>query len=219
MQNDEPTLPQGVGYEPDAATVPSAHSDAPTWPPAGARPPRPLGPDRSPLLWLSLGATGMAVMGLLGILLFNRLGVFTPRGTLGSPGPTSALSGSTSLPSPTATTSPGPLAGGLQVSPSGLRLGCDGDQRTQQVILVNAGPTDVMWQAVVAAAADRAGIAITPNQGALAAGASVSVVLENTTWSSTSDGSSHQEGMISFVPASAPAGAPASLSYRLDLCH
>jgi hypothetical protein len=217
MQNDEPTLPQHIGYDPDAATLPGAYSDAPTWPPAGVRAPRPLGPDRSPLLWLSLGATGMAIIGLLGVLLFNRLGVFTPRGTTGSPGPTSALSGSTTLPSPTATTSPGPLVGGLQVSPGSLRLGCDGDQRTQEVILANAGPTDAQWQAVVVAAADRAGIAITPNQGALAVGASVSVLLENTTWSSTSEGSSHQEGVISFVPASA--GAPASLSYRLDLCH
>jgi hypothetical protein len=98
-------------------------------------------------------------------------------------------------------------------------LGCDEDERTQEVVLVNAGPVDVEWQAVVDPAADRAGIAITPNQGDLDAGASVSVQLENTTQSSDSGGSSHREGVIRFVPASADAGEVASLSYRLDRCH
>src|SRR5262249_44323995 len=59
----------------------------------------------------------------------------------GSPGPTSALS------SPTGATSPGPLTSGLQVTPSNVRLGCDGDERTQEVVLANAGPADVEWQA------------------------------------------------------------------------
>jgi hypothetical protein len=213
VQNDEPTLPPRIRYEPVDATDPNAFSEAPTWPPAGERPLPPLRPDRSPLLWLSLGAIGVVVISLLGGLLLNQLGVFTPRGATGSPGPTSAHS------SPTATTSPGPLAGGLQVTPSSVRLGCDGDERTQEVVLVNAGPADVEWQAVVATAADRAGIAITPNQGDLDAGDNLSVQLENTTQSSDSEGSSHREGVIRFVPASADAGAVASLSYRLDLCH
>jgi hypothetical protein len=98
-------------------------------------------------------------------------------------------------------------------------LGCDGDERTQEVVLVNAGPADVEWQAVVDTAADQAGIAIKPNQGDLDAGESVSVQLVNTTQSSDSGGSSHREGVIRFVPASAETGASVSLSYRLDRCH
>jgi hypothetical protein len=218
VQDDEPTLPPRIRYEPVAAPDPDAFSEAPTWPPVGERPLPPRRPDRSPLLWLSLGAIGVGAIGvvvisLLGGLLLNQLGVFTARGATGSPGPTTALS------SPTGATSPGPLVGGLQVTPSSVRLGCDGDERTQEVVLVNAGPADVAWQAVVATAADRAGIVITPNQGDLDAGDSVSVQLENTTQSSNSEGSSHREGVIRFGPASADAGASASLSYRLDLCH
>ena len=213
MQDEEPTLPPSIGYGPDDATDPNIFSEAPTWPPVGERPLPPRRPDRSPLLWLSLGAIGVVVISLLGGLLLNQLGVFAPRGATSSPGPTTALS------SPTGATSPGPLAGGLQVTPSSVRLGCDGDERTQEVVLVNSGPADVEWQAVVDTAADRAGIAITPNQGNLDAGESVSVQLENTTQSSDSEGSSHREGVIRLVPASADAGASASLSYRLDLCH
>jgi hypothetical protein len=168
---------------------------------------------------LSLVAIGVVVISLLGGLLLNQLGVFTPRGATGSPGPTGALSGPTALPSTSATTSPSALLAGLQVTPSSVRLGCDGDERTQEVVLVNAGPAVVEWQAVVDTAADRAGIAIKPNQGDLDAGESVSVQLVNTTQSSDSGGSSHREGVIRFVPASADAGAPVSLSYRLDRCH
>jgi hypothetical protein len=219
VQDDEPTLPPRIGYGPVDVTDPNAFSEAPTWPPERERPLPPHRPDRSLLLWLSLGAIGVVVIGLLGGLLLNQLGMFAPRGATGSPGPTSALSSPTTLASPTITTSPGPLAGGLQVTPSSVRLGCDEGERTQEVVLVNSGPVDVEWQAVVDTAADRAGIAITPNQGDLAAGESVSVQLENTTQSSDSGGSSHREGVIRFVPTSADAGAPASLSYRLDRCH
>jgi hypothetical protein len=213
VQDDEPTQPPHIGYGPDDATDPNAFSETPTWPPVGERSLPPRRPDRSPLLWLSLGAIGVVIIGLLGGLLLTQLGVFAPRGATGSPGPTTALS------SPTGATSPGPLAAGLQVAPSSVRLGCDGDERMQEVVLVNGGPADMEWQAVVDTAADRAGIAITPNQGDLDAGESVSVQLENTTQSSDSKGSSHREGVIRFVPASADAGASASLSYRLDLCH
>jgi hypothetical protein len=219
MQDDEPTLPPRIRYVPVDAPDPDAFSEAPTWPPADERPVPPLRPDGSPLLWLIVGAIGVVITSLLGGLLLNQLGMFAPRGATGSPGPTSALSGPTALPSPTATTSLSVQVGGLKVTPSSVRLGCDGDERTQEVVLVNAGQAVVEWQAVVDTAADRAGIAITPNQGDLDAGESVSVQIENTTQSSDSGGSSHREGVIRFVPASADAGVPASFSYRLDRCH
>lgn len=48
MQDDDPTLPPRLRYEPVDAPDPDAFSEAPTWPPAGERPLPPLRPDRSP---------------------------------------------------------------------------------------------------------------------------------------------------------------------------
>jgi hypothetical protein len=217
MQNDEPTLPYHIGYPPDAATDPGAFGEAPTWPPAAERSPRPLVPDHSLLLWLSLGTTGAVLIGLIGLLLLNQLGVFASHGAPGSSVPNSALGSPTTTPSPTATASPLAFSGWLQVTPSSVRLRCDGDQRTQVVVLANTGPQAVQWQAVVDVSADQTGIAITPAQGNLDAGTTVSVQLENTTQSS-SQGGSDSEGVIRFVPTTATAGSPPSLSYRLDNC-
>jgi hypothetical protein len=221
MQNDEPTLPpHHLGAPPDATTDPGAFAEAPTWPPAVERSPRPLVPDRSPLLWLSLGATGAVLIGLVGLLLLNQLGVFALRGAPGSAGPPSALGSPTTAPTPppTATASSRAVSSSLQVTPSSVRLGCDGDQRTQVVVLANTGSQPVQWQAVVDVSADQAGIFIAPHQGDLDAGASVSVQLENTTQSSSSQGGGQSEGSIRFVPTSATAGSPTRLSYRLDTC-
>jgi len=159
------------------------------------------------------------LIGLVGLLLLNQLGVFATRG--GPPGssvPNSALGSPTTTPPPTATASSLAFSGWLQVTPSSVRLRCDGDQRTQFVVLANTGPQTVQWQAVVDVSADQAGIAMAPNQGDLDAGATVSVQLENTTQSSHSQGGSHSEGVIRFVPTTATAGSPPSLNYRLDNC-
>jgi hypothetical protein len=220
MQNDEPTLPQHLGSPPDSTSDPSVFAEAPTWPPAFERSPRPLVPGRSPLLWLGLGATGTVLIGLVGLLLLNQLGMFTLRGAPGLAGPPSALGSPTSMPTPppTATASSLAVSSSLQVTPSSVRLGCDGDQRTQVVILANTGSQPVQWQAVVDVSADQAGIAIAPHQGDLDAGATVSVQLENTTQPSSSQDGGHSEGIIRFVPTSATAGSPPRLSYRLDSC-
>lgn len=218
MQNDEPTLPHHIGYSPDAPTDPGAFAEAPTWPPAVEHAPRPLAHDRSPLFWLSLGATGAVLIGLVGLLLLNQLGVFALRGAPGSSVPNGALGSPTIAPSPTATASSHAFSTWLQVTPSSVRLRCDGDQQTQFVVLANNGPQTVQWQAVVDVSADQAGITIAPNQGDLDAGATVSVQLENTTQSSHSQDGSHSEGVIRFVPTTATAGSPPSLSYRLDNC-
>jgi hypothetical protein len=217
MQNDEPTLPPHIGYPPDATTDPGAFGEAPTWPPAAERSPRRLVPDGSPLFWLSLGATGAVLIGLVGLLLLNQLGVFTARGASGSSVPKSALGLPTSTPLPTATASVLAFSDWLQVTPSSVRLRCDGDQQTQFVVLTNTGPQAVQWRAVVEASTDQARIAIAPNQGDLAAGATVSVQLDNITQSS-SDGGSDSEGVIRFVSMAASAGSPPGLSYRLDNC-
>src|SRR5262249_39255252 len=100
MQNDEPTLPHRVGFASDDAADPDIYPEAPTWPPVGERSAGLPGPDRSPLLWLSLGATGVAVLGLLAVLLLNQLGVFA---SLGAPGPLGPFVPTTAPSSPTAT--------------------------------------------------------------------------------------------------------------------
>ena len=219
MQNNEPTPPQPIGYEPDAVTDPGTYSEAPTWPPAAERSPRPLAPERSALLWVSIGATGVALSGLLAVLLLNQLGVFALRGASGPVGPNTALSSPTATSAPTATTSTLPLASPLQVTPGNVRLGCDGGEQVQVIVLANSGPKDLEWQVLVDGSRDQAGIAITPNLGSLAAGDSVSVQLANTTQSSTSQDGGHREGVIQFEPTTTAAGSPASLSYRLDFCH
>jgi len=221
MQNNEPTLPHHINSTPDAITEPGAFAEAPTWPPAAERSPRPLVPVRSPLLWLSLGTTGAVLIGLVGLLLLNQFSMFASRGAPGASGPTSELGNpTTTTPTqlPSATASALAVAGWLRVAPSSVRLRCDGDQRLQVLVLANTGPQPVQWQAVVDMSADHAGIAIAPNQGVLDAGASVSVQLENTTKSSSSQGGGHSEGVIRFVPTSATAGSPPRLSFRLDTC-
>jgi hypothetical protein len=217
MQNDEPTLPPHIDYPPDATTDPRTFGEAPTWPPAAERSLRPRVPDGSPLLWLSLGATGAVLIGLVGLLLLNQLGMFASRGAPGASVPQRTPGTPTSTPLSTATASVLAVSNWLQVTPSSVRLRCDGDQQTQVVVLANTGPQAVQWQAVVEVSADQARIAITPAQGNLAAGATVSVQLENITQSS-SQGGSDSEGVIRFVSTTATAGSPPALSYRLDNC-
>jgi hypothetical protein len=106
----------------------------------------------------------------------------------------------------------------LQVLPSSVQLGCDGDQRTQVVILSNGGPQRVHWQAVLTGSGDQAGVSVDPTQGDLDAGAGVSVKIANTTHSSDSQGASSQQGVIRFTPTSADAGSPSTLSYAAAGC-
>jgi hypothetical protein len=167
------------------------------------------------LLGVSLGANAvllLAVLGLLGLLLFNHAILLGPDGSAGSSGPGAAQS------SPTDTSSPTPLAGWLQVTPSSVQLGCDGDQRTQVVVVANTGPQQVHWQAVLTGSADQVGVAVDPTEGDLDAGASVSVKVKNTTHSSDSQNGSSQQGVIRFAPTSADAGSPPSLSYTAMGC-
>ena len=231
MRDDAPTLPNLGGYEPGTVTDPGAFGETPTWPPASERPRSAFGPHRSPkgcvnasLLRVSLGANAVLLMGLLGLLLLRQASVLGLGGPPDPSAPGAALSNATALPSPTGTNSPAAtsnatqLSGVLQVTPSSVHLTCDGDQRTQVVVLVNTGSEEVQWQAIVDGAADRAGIAITPNRGDLDAGATVQIQLQNTTRSG-SEGHSSRQGVIRLAPASVDAGSPASLRYTSDRCR
>jgi len=168
------------------------------------------------------------LIGLLALLLLNQSGIIAWVGASGSTGPSTSgavLSTGTTLPSPTATSSATatssviPLSGWLQVTPSSVQLGCDGDQRTQVVVLANTGPEDVHWQATVFGFGDRVGVTVTPNEGDLDAGNSASVQVQNTTSTSGSHGGSSRQGVIRFAAESADAGTPASLNYTSQRCR
>lgn len=239
MQSDEPTLPAVGRHEPGAAKDP-AHltappalpafdaaplAEAPTWPPerehwsrASERSRFPASVASTLVLRISLGANLvlLLLLGLLCALVLSHLGA------LASGGPTGSSVTGAALSSPPVAASPTTLSGWLQVSPESVQLGCDGDQRTQVVVLANTGPQTVHWQAVPAesgSATAAAGISISPNQGDLDAGASRAIQLQNTTRSSGPQRSSGQQGVIRFAAAAAEAGTPPSLSYSTVGCH
>src|SRR5262249_61061530 len=115
--------------------------------------------------------------------------------------------------------SPTPFVGWLHVPPSSVRLGCDADYRTQVVTVENTGPEDIHWQADVIGSGDQAGVALTPEEGELEAGASVSIELRTTFSSSGSQSDSTKRGSIPFAPDSTDAGPTASLSFTTQRCH
>jgi hypothetical protein len=150
------------------------------------------------------------LIALLIVVLLARSGLLSSTGPALN-GVTSKSRGTPTLaassPAPTSTT-----AGGLVVSPSQVQLGCHHGQQTQVVVLANTGATDISWQAEFSGAADQAGVSLSPNHGDLHAGTSVAIQVQN---QSQSGG---QQGVIRFVPASATAGAPPSLSYTTMGC-
>lgn len=167
------------------------------------------------VLGASLGANVALLLALLGLLLLGRPGVSLPGGsTASSPPPSSAtragLSGPTPTPSPSA--SPLPLAGGLQVAPSRMQLGCGDGQQTQFAVLTNTGPDDVQWQAAFFSPAAPAGVVVSPDHGDLKAGTSTVLQIQNR----AHDGG--QQGVIRFAAGPLGAGAPASLSYTTQGC-
>src|SRR5262245_59952172 len=139
MRNDGPTLPKLGGYAPSAISDPDpdVSHETPTWPPAGERPGGAFASYRSPdgcvrasLLRASLGANVVLLIGALSLLLLNQTGAFASGGSTGPSTPGAILSTATALPSPTAISSVTSLSGWLQVTPTSVQLGCDGDQRT-----------------------------------------------------------------------------------------
>lgn len=231
MRRDEPTVPNLGWDEPDAATGltdPCAFagplSETPTWPTerqapspgirAAARASK--GPASALLLRVSLGANGVLVLlvGLLGAFLLSHTATLGLGGSNTGSSTPGVASGT-----PTIMASPAPLSGWLQVAPSAVQLGCDGDQRTQVVVLTNTGSQKVHWQAVLSGSASPAGIAVTPTQGDLDAGASLPIQMQNTTRSTGPQRSSGQQGVIRFAPESAEAGTSPSLSYTTAGCH
>ena len=221
MRSDDPTVPNLGWYAPGAAPEPGAAGERPTWPTGDERPPHAPGLARPPsgyvnatLFGVSLGANAVLLLGLLSLLLLSHAGAFAPGGSSGSSAPGAALS------SPTATSSPTPSSGWLQVAPNSVQLGCDAGQRTQFVVLQNTGPQRVRWQADVAGSGDQApaGVAVSPDHGELDAGASLPLQIQNTTDASGAQGVSSQQGVIRFPASAAEAGPPPRLSYTTMGC-
>jgi hypothetical protein len=163
-------------------------------------------------LAISLTANVMLFACLVGVFFLARTGAFAPanssaRFVAGSSTPTAVHSSTGTTPSPTIT------ANWLQVAPTAVQLGCDGDQQMQLAILTNSGPRDVQWQSDLGVSADQAGINISPKQGNLKAGASTTIQIQ------TRGHSANQQGIIHFDPATPMAGSPPSLSYTTTGCQ
>lgn len=232
MQRDGPTppnlgrfaSPSGAADQPDT-TAPDRYdlSGAPTWPGVGAAGRRgrasrqiPSGYVSATAFGVSLGTNVALLISLIALFLLGHFGALSPGGGAG-PSASALASGS-----PTATLTPAasltPSTGWLQAQPGSVQLSCDGDQRTQHVLLQNNGPANVTWQATFTVPAGQAGVSVTPQQGQLAAGANISLQIQNTTHATGQQGSSGKQGVINFASASPDAGPPASVSYTTTGC-
>jgi hypothetical protein len=225
QHDDEPTVPIQGWYEPDVPAEPGALGNMPTWPPSGERGLRFPGRDRLPsgytsamVLGISLGANVVLLIGLIALLLLGHTGFFAPSGSSGQPSLRGSNSASANS-SLTATASSVSRSSWLQVTPSSVQIGCGSGQKTQFAVLENTGPENVQWQANLAVPANQAGVAISPSHGDLAAGASVSLQIRNTTDSDGSQGASSQRGVILFEPTSTDAGSPPSINYTITGCQ
>jgi hypothetical protein len=201
MEDNHPTVPISPWSDPAEPSRPS--------------PPHPA---NSTLLGISLGLNVGLLFFLLVVLLLARSGVFAAGSiasnnhlptTAPTSNPNSALSSSTAHPvTPTAPA----FSGGLQVTPSQVQLGCKNGQQTQFVVLMNASSDRISWQAELPVPTDQAGVSISPNQGDLKAGTSVTLQIQNRSHSSG------QQGTIRFATDPPGAGSSASVSYTAMGC-
>jgi hypothetical protein len=164
---------------------------------------------------ISLATNVALLVGLIVLFLFGH-GILSPGGASGPTTPGTALGSPTATSSPAA--SPTPRSGWLRVAPSSVQLSCADGQRNQFVVLQNTGPASVRWQAVFNVPAEQAGVTVDPQQGKLAAGASMSLQLQNTTQANGSQGGSSQQGVIDLTPTTPDAGSPASIAYTTVGC-
>jgi len=225
MRYEGPTVPtperpaQADPADPADAT---ARSEMPTWPVEAERRRRmhaaehvPSGRMRETMFGLSLVGNVVLLASVLGVLAFIQLGLFAQGGA--SRQPTTNFTLSSPSATMTASPSPSPDAAALQVTPSSVRLSCAGDQRTQVVTLQNSGAMTVQWRATFSM--QKPGVTVSPQQGELAAGDSMSIQVQTTTKSTGPQSGSGRQGMISFMPTNLDSGQPAELSYTTVGCH
>jgi len=168
------------------------------------------------LLAASLGLNVALFIGLVSVLILGHAGLLSVGGSPSSPTP--VVSG---LASPTAASSPTSALGWLQVNPSSITLGCDNGQQTQIVALANTGTAPVQWQATFSPQVSGGSLDVSPNQGTLRPGTSVSIQIRNRTHASDQQGGADQQGTIQFDPVNSNTpgvGASPSLSYTMASC-
>ncbi len=162
------------------------------------------------ILAVSIGANVALIAALLAVVLLARAGYFAPSARTGTGAGISTTSTASTTPSPSPSATPS--AGGLQVLPTSVQLGCDSGQQSQYVVLKNTGSASVNWVVEISGGSDQAGVSISPRHGALRPGTSISIRLQNT---SNGDG---RQGVISFTTDSQTAGSPPTLSYTTAGC-
>ena len=220
-----PTLPD----------IPPASGDdeeprgTPTWPiDRGHSYPSPTNYLMPLMLGASLVLNAVLLIGLLSVLVFGRSGLFS-QGAVPSGSPSPISSGSTagarlsspttaSNPTPTTVSSLAPSAGWLQVTPTSVHVGCNGNQQTQFVVLANTGAAPVQWQVTFSLPANQAGINVGPNQGILNPGSSMPIQIQNQTQANGPQGVPSQQGTIAFTPATPDAGSSPTVMYTTVGC-
>jgi hypothetical protein len=217
MLGDEPTVSKREeftpGDEPTLSHLGQYSPNAPTWPLATERDQPPPGPrlGRPSIGCISATAFGAsAVLFICVVALLSRAGLIALGPTAAGPALATSTPGAT--PGMTATPSLSPDAGWLLVAPASVQLGCDGDTRTQAVVLTNRGAQKVRWQAVQSLSKHRTGVETSPNDGELEAGASTTIQIQNQSHSGV------RQGVISFTVTDPVAGSPATLSYTAVGC-
>jgi hypothetical protein len=175
------------------------------------------------MLGASLILNVVLLIGLVSVLVLGRGAAFSQGNSPGGsspPLPTASLF-STASPragSPTALSSPTTATGWLQVTPTSVQLGCNGNGQTQFVVLKNIGPAPVQWQVSFSLPTNQAGINVSPNQGTLTSGSSMPIQIQNQTHATGPQGVPGQQGTIAFNPSTPDAGPSPSLAYGTVGC-
>jgi hypothetical protein len=206
----------------------TARSEMPTWPVEAERRrrihevrPIPSGRVREAVFGLSLVGNFVLLTSVLGVLALIQMGFFAQGDASRQSATGLGLSNPTASSSPFPSTSPSPSPSStptaLQVTPSSVQLSCASGQRTQVVTLQNTGPMAVQWHATVSS--QKVGVAVSPQQGELAAGGNISIQVQTTTKSTGPQGGAGQQGVITFMSTNPDGSQPAQLSYTTVGCH
>jgi hypothetical protein len=202
---------------PDAPTLFDAgmppRDGAPQWP----LPSRGGDGGRGPRKRLGIVPIGLALLALvLTILLamtaYNVAASFATRANGSGPGVGNAATATplpTATPEPTATPFP---TDWLSVSPSTISLDCHGDGRSTTVVLTNNGPHNVEWRTTVTKSFGSAEVSLSPSNGKLSSGKSVTIAVTN------NSRILEHSGQVQFSAQNGAAGQPATLTFTTGSC-
>jgi hypothetical protein len=217
-----PTADHSAHADPADAADATARSEMPTWPVEAERHrrmrevrPVPNGRIREAVFGLSLVGNVVLLTSLLGVLALIQMSFFAQGGSSRQPATGFGLSSPTASSSPSPSPSSNPKA--LQVTPGSVQLTCVSGQRAQVVTLQNTGPMTVQWRATFST--QKPGVAVSPQQGELAAGGSIPIEVQTMTKSTGPQGGSGRQGVITLMPTNLDGGQPAQLSYTTVGCH